>query len=457
MSELDSLKRDLGRLKEENAQLREENRFLKLQLEELRQNFFKKNTVQSDEDQDKPQLPKKRGAPPGHPGQTRPVPDHCDAQVDVELSQCPECGGHKLSACRRHADHYQEDIILPQVKVTRFRHHFYWCPDCRKVVYGAGKGELPGSYIGPVAKSLASFLHYQMKLPYRKIRALFMDLFHLTFSPGAAPGFDRQLRCRGDPLYVKMQKGLPAQRCVHVDETGWRNEGVNHWLWCFIAPGYALYRIDRSRGSQVVTAVLGKRYNGTLISDFLAAYNRIICRKQRCLVHLLRLIKKWRIYFAADRKRRKYFESLRSLVKSILRLSAQFAIRPPKHFVVRKADLLARLRRALQLRLAHPRADKFIRKLASKRNQLVACLDFPQVCAHNNIAERLLRDNVIMRKITFGNRSFHGSGQRNHEVLTSLIQTARMQNLNPLAFLHQLLTNPVAAATALRPALASGR
>jgi len=33
-----------------------------------------------------------------------------------------------------------------------------------------------------------------------------------------------------------------------------------------------------------------------------------------------------------------------------------------------------------------------------------------------------------MRKITFGNRSLHGNGQRNHEVLMSLIQTARQLN-----------------------------
>ena len=95
MSELESLKRDWGRLKEENEQLREENRLLKLQLQELRQNLFKKNTPQSDEDDEKPHFPKKRGAPSGHPGQTRPVPEHCDTQVDVELSQCPKCGSRK--------------------------------------------------------------------------------------------------------------------------------------------------------------------------------------------------------------------------------------------------------------------------------------------------------------------------------------------------------------------------
>ena len=206
-----------------------------------------------------------------------------------------------------------------------------------------------------------------------------------------------------------------------------------------------------------MTAVLGKRYAGTLISDFLGAYNRIKCLKQRCLVPLLRLIKKWRLHFAHDRKCRKYFDTMKSLVKSIIRLSAQYANGYPKNFVIRKADLVARLRRTLNIRLGHPRADKFIQKLAAKRNQLVACLDFPDVCAHNNIAERLLRDNVIMRKITFGNRSFTGSGQRNHEILMSLIQTARMQNLNPLDFLRLLLTSPATASAALRPAFTSGR
>jgi transposase len=456
MSELETLKQEFERLKQENERLRDENKLLKLQLDEFKQKFFKKNTPKPEEDQPS-HPPKKRGAPLGHQGKTRPVPDHFDQQVDVELCQCPECGGKDLSACNRHEDHYQEDIVLPQVKVTRFRHHYYWCRGCHQIVCGVGNGELPGSYIGPVAKSLASFLHYQMKLPYRKIRLLFRDVFHMTFTPSAAPGFDRQIRCRGDPLYQNMLQSLPAQRYVHADETGWRNEGVNHWLWCFIAKGYALYRIDRSRSGKVVTAVLGKRYAGTLISDFLGAYNRIRCRKQRCLVHLLRLIKKWLVYFAGDRKRRRYFETLKSLVKSIILLSKQYANGRPRNFVARKADLLARLRKNLNLRLGHPRADKFIRKLSAKRNQLVACLDFPEVCAHNNIAERCLRDNVIMRKITFGNRSFKHSGQRNHEVIMSLIQTARMQNLNPLTFLHTLLTHPATASAALRPALSSGR
>jgi len=122
------------RLEEDNNLLREENRLLKLQIVELRQKFFKKNTPKP-EDDDPPHSPKRRGAPVGHVGTTRKTPDHVDEHVDVRLDRCPECGGTDLRACQRYEDHYQEDIVLPKVKVTRFRHHFYYCRSCQDVVY----------------------------------------------------------------------------------------------------------------------------------------------------------------------------------------------------------------------------------------------------------------------------------------------------------------------------------
>jgi hypothetical protein len=447
------LQQRADRLKREVEDLKEQKRRLQLEVAEYRAKFYKTKVPPAPAPAAARRLPKKRGAPKGHPGWSRLVPQRADQHIEVTLDQCPECGGRHLERCKRYEDHYQEDIVLPPVEVTRFRKYFYYCPDCKNVVHGVGEGELPGSYIGPVAKSLSSFLHFQMKVPYRKLRVLFRDIFHLSFTPSAAPGFDGQIRRRGAPLYEQMRQRLPAEPVAHVDETGWRKEGVNYWLWCVAVARMVVYHIDRHRGGTVVTELLGQRFGGVLISDFLAAYNRIRARKQRCLVHLLRLIKKWELYFADDRKRRKYFTQLKGLVKSILALSAQWAVCRPRNFIVRRADLIARLRRALQTALDHPRADKFITKLSAKWRELITCLEVPGVCAHNNLAERLLRDNVILRKITFGNRS--DKGVENHQVLMSLIQTARLQNLNPLTVLLQLLTHPEAVAATLLPPPAS--
>jgi transposase len=443
------LQKRTDRLKREVKELKEQQRRLQLEIAEYRAKLYKAKTRPAPEEAQAPRPPKKRGAPKGHPGWSRPVPRHADRHVEVTVEQCPECGSRHLKACKRYEDHYQEDVVLPQVEVTRFRKHFYYCRNCGEVVSGVGEGELPGSYIGPVAKSVASFLHFQMKVPYRKLRILFRDLFHLSFTPSAAPGFDGQIRRRGAPIYEQMRQRLPAEPVAHVDETGWRKEGVNYWLWCVAVARMVVYHIDRHRSSQVVEELLGQQFGGVLISDFLAAYNRIRARKQRCLVHLLRLIKKWELYFADDSKRRKYFTRLKGLVKQILTLSAQRALRQPRNFLVRRADLIARLRRALRASVAHPRADKFITKLSAMWRQLVTCLEVPGVCAHNNLVERLLRDNVILRKITFGNRS--DKGVENHQVLMSLIQTARLQNLNPLTILFQLLTHPETVAATLFP------
>lgn len=438
---LEQLEDEKQQWAQEKQRLQEEKRDLESQLMEYRSKFFKPK-AQALEVPTK--TPKKRGAPIGHPGKTRKIPDRFDEHVEVTLKHCPQCGSTDLRRTGKPEDHYQEDIVLPRVVVTRYRHYSYDCQGCGKVVEGVGQGEMPGCYIGPVAKSVAAFLRYQMKVPYRKVRLLFHELFHLDFDPSSAVGFDRQVRNRGSPLYEALRQSLPKQPYLHADETGWRSDGVNHWLWCFIGPERVVYRIDRSRGSKVVAAMLGKRYSGVLISDFLAAYNNLVCRKQRCLVHLVRLIKKWQIYFASDSKKLRYFEQLKGLVKAIIRLSSSMLSRRVKNFIDRKADLIGRLRRLLHTTLGHVRADKFIRKLAGKIKELVTCLDFPEVSAHNNLAERLLRDNVIMRKVTFGNRS--QNGMRNHEVLMSLIQTARLQNLNPLHFLHLLLIKPTAAA-----------
>lgn len=260
------LQQRADRLKSEVEDLKEQKRRLQLEVAEYRAKFYKAKVPPAPEAAAARRLPKKRGAPMGHPGWSRPVPRHADKQVEVTLDQCPKCGGRHLECCKRHEDHYQEDIVLPPVEVTRFRKCFYYCPDCKEVVHGVGEGELPGSYIGPVAKSAASFPHFQMKVPYRKLRVLFKDMFHLNFTPSAAPGFDGQIRRRGVPIHEKMRQRLPAEPLAHVDETGWRKDGVNYWLWCVAVARMVVYHIDRHRGGKVVEELLGQRFAGVLSS-----------------------------------------------------------------------------------------------------------------------------------------------------------------------------------------------
>jgi len=419
--------------------LREDFRGLQLLVKEYQQMLFKKKALRykkKKDDEDSDNTPRGPGAPKGHSGNTRKVPNRVDERKDVHLFECPECSGKNLSPCERYEDHYQEDIVIPQTRVTMFRHHYYYCHDCKKAVHGIGEGELPGSYIGPNAKSLAGFLHYHIAIPYRKIKLLFKEMFNMDFDFTSCIGFDSQIRARGQPLYERLKSNLKDKPYLHVDETGW----MGKWLWCYGEKKSAVYKIEKGRGQKELRSVLGDQYSGVIISDFLGAYNRIRSVKQRCLVHTLRLIDKWRTYYNHDSKMVRYFEKLKTVVKEIISLSDIIQKKRPINFLIKKADLVGQLRRLLNRELKPPKANKFRRKLLNHFDELVTCLDYAEISAHNNHVERLLRGNVIMRKITFGNRS--EKGILNHEVLMSLIQTARLQKLNPLPYLYTLLTDP---------------
>ncbi|MDP2929606.1 MAG: IS66 family transposase [Candidatus Omnitrophota bacterium] len=426
--------------------MHEEIRRLQFIIKEYQQMLFKNKALKPKKDNhdDDDHTPKKKGAPIGHEGTTREIPKRVDKHTDVHIDKCPECGCGDLSPCKNYYDHYQEDIIIPPTFVTRFRHHYYWCKNCKKAVHGTGENELPGSYIGPNAKALAGFLHYQLSVPYNKIKALFKEAFSMEFDPSSCVGFDKQIRIQGTALYEKLKESLKDRPYLNVDETGWKGK----WLWCYADRRHAVYRIESGRGQKELKGILGDSYKGVLISDLLGAYNGILSLKQKCLVHVLRLIDKWLTYYGNDLEMVKYFVNLKAAVKRVIRLNNRMkGHRLPKNFSLRKADTISRLRRILNKELKPIKADRFRMKLFDHFDELVTCLNYKGIPSHNNLVERLLRTSVIMRKITFGNRS--REGELNHEVIMSLVQTACLQNLKPLPFLRALLTNPEKAANTI--------
>lgn len=65
--------------------------------------------------------------------------------------------------------------------------------------------------------------------------------------------------------------------------------GDERWLWAFVARTFVLYRIAASRGSDVVTLMLGETFPGVLGSDRLPCYLKYVAgQHQFCWAHLTR-------------------------------------------------------------------------------------------------------------------------------------------------------------------------
>ena len=444
------------RLKElelENERLREENACLRVELKELKDRIYgrrkKKDPPQSPQ---APGLPAKRGAFFGHLGWFRKKPGHINKIIEVHLKRCPVCGGKDLKECGGIMTHTQEDIVLAHPSVSLYRKHRYYCRGCRKVVTGQGEGEIDRGHIGPLAKTLAAYLKYQVKVSDRDIQKIFSDLFGLKFTVGAVLGFRTQLRKRLEPVYADLLRTIRRSRMVHADETGWKVDGQSHWLWSFSNKTTAVCHIDKSRGGKVPAAILGKAYKGVLVSDFFSAYNKTASgSKQRCLVHLLRDVKRVEECAEGHPAIERFCKRLKDLVRQSVMLAEVRKTTTAADYAKKRNRLLESFR---DLRLTDPAnkiIQRFVKRLDRHKEECLTFLDKPGIPWNNNHAERMIRPNVLLRKITFGNRSDEGT--HNHNVLMSVIQTAKLNGKDPLKVLRELVENlvPPRASAALSP------
>lgn len=440
-------------------QLEREKAQLEVELKQLHRHPFKGNRSKKDAKRKEGAKPadkkKKRGAPVGHPPWTRSTPKHIDRTVQVPAPrECPHCECRDLKPCAERTQHLQEDIVLcPKTQVTCFDHQQAWCPGCRRAVQQAAPGEMMGSYIGPVAKSTSTFLRHGIGLSYRNVQKIFTHIFGLSMVPASVVGFDRAATRRAEDLYTDLHQKIQASAYLHADETSWRIDGKNAWLWYAGHELLAYFHIDFHRSGQAAQRVIGPSFNGVLNTDDYGAYNPISAQaRQSCLAHPLRLARdelkalEDNPKAEADIASRTFLENVMSFLKECCDIGCRLRQR---HQTRRqgqrlKAKLTRRLNKLCRISLAWPAAEGLRTRLIKQKRRLFTFVDHPEVQPTNNQAEQSLRRSVILRKVTFGNRS--EAGAHSHSVLSSLLTTAIRQQRDSRQAFQELLTQPTAIA-----------
>ncbi len=437
--------------RKEIAALRKENAQLKQRIKELTRAaapardapavppaFVKPNTP------DQPR--KKPGRRVGHKPALRPRPRKIDIHQEVTLPKdrgqklcCPECRT-ALSDVRHHR-RLVEDIVPSKVVTTCYRTHSGYCPSCRKRMESRAEdqppaADLPHAQLGLEALATAAVMRVCYRLPMRQITQLFADLPGLRLCPGAIAKQMQRLGRWLSGQYDRLQLVLRAAGVVHADETGWRIDGKNGYLWTLTNPQQTLYHVDRSRSGKVIAELLGGAFGGTLVSDFYAVYDQFDCPQQKCLTHLLRELRD-AVQKRPDLAEHDFFTGCKRLAQQMLALKK----RRRKY----SAAEYARQVKGLETRLAHlsekswndADADRLTQRLRKYRDRLTTFLHHRQVDGTNNAAERALRPAVVMRKITGGSRS--QAGAEAWAILASVMRTAQQQGRDVLDTLKTLL------------------
>jgi hypothetical protein len=219
---------------------------------------------------------------------------------------------------------------------------------------------------------------------------------------------------------------------LHADETGWRVNGRSHWLWCFTTRDLTFYIIDRSRGSPALKRVFQKEFAGVLVTDFWSAYNAVVCaRKQKCLPHLLRDLKRTQHYHKPGGDWPAFSKRLKRLIRDAIRLSKRRRELSAERFASRRSRLERRLQELLVWPWEGRHARRLVKRLRRHRSELFTFLDYPEVPSDNNHGERQIRPAVIVRKNSYANGSEDGA--ETQAVLMSVFRTLKQRGHNPIA------------------------
>ncbi len=246
-------------------------------------------------------------------------------------------------------------------------------------------------------------------------------------------------------MLADLKAEIRASPAIQADETGWREDGENGYIWSVSTPTVRYYEYHHSRAGEVVKQLIGEDFEGVLGSDFYAGYNIHQGLHQRCWVHYFRDVHELKQDFAHDEALLNWAKG----VKAIYDEAVEWAEHGPDPHLTPREQSLARVaqqhafeQHLWQLCQPYVRTETPQHTLCERVERFVPELfvfvAVPAVPAHNNLAERSVRPLVIARKISGGTRSPQGSKTRTG--LASLFQTWSAQQLNPFLQCLALLT-----------------
>ncbi len=432
---------EIEKLRRENEELKEGKEALRYDLKQVLGKIFKPQ-VKPHHDANQA----KRGAPCGHRGNSRRRPEEISEFIDIYPDKCDRCGGQVSGYPNTFDQHVIEDIEMKK-KVTCYRFHCGYCQQCQKVVYPKKEGIPANDRIGSEARAVGGYLRH-LGLTYRKTASVFKGVFGLNLTHPSFMAFNTEQAQNGLSVYEGIKQQVRHSPCVNADETGWRVNGQNHWLWVFTNKDTALYLIDKSRGSKVISNVLSEKYEGVLTTDFYSSYNKLNAQaRQRCLAHLLREINEVeeKDKLAPDSTDGRFCEELKTVFKQAIDVWNEYreGVKTLQDLAKAKGQAIARLVELLLSPIKHKDTRRLRRRIIKHNKELFTFLDNPVVEPTNNRAERGLRPLVIMRKVTFGNRS--ALGALNQAVITSIIQTGVLNGIEPLDICLALSVKPLAS------------
>ena len=385
---------------------------------------------------------RKRGGQPGHPKHARPAfpPEQIDQTKNYQFDCCPQCDGSVQLLDQPASVLQQVELVAKPIKITEHRSLACFCKHCqREFVKPLPRQVRKAGLTGPRLTALVGYLKGVCHASFTTIQNYLRDVLGLKISRGQLLKICGKVSCGLGSAYEELLAALPRQERANVDETGHKENGQGLWTWCFRAPLFTLFKIDPSRGSEVLVEVLGAEFAGVLGCDYFSAYRKYMRLNknvlvQFCLAHLIRDVK-----FLVEHPHPKNRAYGKRVLKHLRDLFAVFHRREKmsrSRFLVELDDQGLIVESEATFRVPNtPEAQNLARRFRMHGDSYLRFITTPDIEPTNNLAEQAIRFVVIDRRITQGTRG--EAGRRWCERIWTAIATCTQHGKSVFHFLHQ--------------------
>lgn len=364
------------------------------------------------------------------------------------VDQCPNCETGLLGGWVKRT---REVIELPKTPVVVTAHQFLEreCPVCRIRV--TPTDALVGVVAGKQRFGIGLVSHIVMlredaRLPFRGIQRLLATCYGLAVSVGSLVAAAARVATAGAAEMAAILERIRNSPVVFADETGWREDGVNGYVWTLSTLTERFFFRGRRTRAQI-EELLGPTFTGVLVTDFYAAYDHYAGLHQRCWAHLLREIHDLVVANPTAGRLGRWARA----VHRIFRIATTFSSPIDAERLAMQDRCEQRLMHLGRRFVNDPTAvhRKLCRRIEKYLAELFVFVAMPEVPPTNNAAERSLRPLVIARKMSGGTRSNAGSTTK--MTLATLFGTWRLDERNLIDACRSLLSLPHPTPPSLAP------
>lgn len=381
---------------------------------------------------------RKIGGQKGHNGSWRRsfTAPEVDEIKELRVSRCPDCNV-SLDQLENMTIQQQAELSEKPVIITEYRLRSGTCPCCNKTFTAKlPSGVIPNQLLGPRLITLYGYMKAAMGTSISEIAEFSTDVLKLKISRGAVQKCIFRVSEALKPAYEELTKTIPLQKSLNVDETGWKLNGQNQWVWLFCNDLMAYFVISKSRGCQVLYDVLGENFLGALTSDFYSAYVKYASPKQQfCLAHLIRDVKF--LTTLEDINSKQFGIKLLGYMTRLFKLWHNKKSMTQAEWKKKTKRFKSDLNRYLYSYKFERKTDvsRIQRRFIKHWKSIFRFLDDPELYQPtNNLAERTIRPLVRLRRISQGSRGTAGSNWTARAA--SILATARIQKISSWNFFN---------------------